>query len=401
MIDILDKTDCTGCGACAGVCGKSCIDLLPDDDGFLYPVIDQARCVSCHLCEKACPVINHPGKVNAEKTFSAYANDSSIRRTSSSGGVFYLLAEHILRNHGVVFGAAFNPDLIVEHTCITEIRDLPKLQMSKYVQSRSHDVYLSVKQYLAEGRSVLFTGTPCQIAGLKGYLKKDYDHLYTQDIICHGVPSPLLWESHKQYIKNSMGITLTNVEFRNKTKGWRNYDINYIDRQKSHLISHDDDDYMKIYFSKICLRPSCYRCAFKGENRASDLTLGDFWGVEKVMPEMDDNKGTSIVFCNTEKGMDLFSEISDKLTCKEVSYEEAVASNPMALKSVSESFRKDRFYRILKKRSYQKTVHRFLKQQARMKKSVALKNDYIIVKNEKGALYAVLWKIVHRHKYLA
>lgn len=393
MISISDKFKCTGCGACANICKNDSIFMTPDNEGFLYPSVNHTKCIGCGLCEKVCPVINQVDGVMFQKAYAAYANDFSVRRQSSSGGVFSILAKHIIHDNGVVFGAAFNADLQVEHICVNNIGGLAKLRMSKYVQSRIGNTFELAKEFLITGKKVLFTGTPCQVSGLKMYLGKEYDNLFTQDIICFGVPSPLLWNTHKRFVDSKYDINIKSVDYRNKKDGWKNYSVKYYGEKKDKECKYADDLYLRTYFRRICLRPSCYDCQFKKSNRSSDITLGDFWGIENIMPEMDDGMGTSLVVCNTNKGLDFFSSVLFDLSCQEVDYNRAIEWNPMAsLSAKKEYYRKD-FYNYLLKHSYLKTLNHFNENRQEFV------NDYEEAKDKKGLFYALFWLIKNYHKY--
>lgn len=315
MIQFQHKKDCCGCGACAQVCPKHCITLTEDAEGFLYPNVDTSVCVRCGLCDSVCPIL-------AEKlpegpvlqTYAAYARDEVICLASSSGGIFTLLAQQILNQGGVVFGAAFDDDFSVHHIMIEDPQDLPLLRGSKYVQSRIEDTYIQAKTLLEAGRTVLFSGVGCQIAGLKAYLNKPYPQLYTVDVLCHGVPSPKLWRSYLQTRQSACGSPVSGASFRDKTDGWKEFSmvIRFQDGQ-TYKSPRGTDDYLQFFQEDICLRPSCHDCRFKTLPHPSDLTLGDAWGIESRMPQMHHGKGTSLVLVNTEKGQQLFDATSSDM----------------------------------------------------------------------------------------
>lgn len=205
MITIIDKSQCCGCTACASACPKHCIVLKEDEQGFLYPRVDESKCIDCHLCEKVCPVLKPFEKQNPQEVFAIINPDEEIRLASSSGGVFTALAKQILHAGGIVFGAAFDDNWQVHHISVTKVEDLALLRSSKYVQSRIEKTYTVVEEYLKKGTQVLFSGTPCQIAGLKHYLRKEYDNLLSVDVVCHGVPSPLVWEKYLETLIRPKG----------------------------------------------------------------------------------------------------------------------------------------------------------------------------------------------------
>lgn len=334
MIKIKNKSECSGCHACFNICPKQCITMTYDSEGFLYPVVDMSACIDCGLCEKVCHVHAAIQNKAEPKAYACYSLNEEIRAESSSGGMFSLFADNILEKGGAVFGAAFDDNLNVKHICIDSKEQLYKLRGSKYVQSTIGDTYKKAKELLENGKTVLFTGTPCQIQGLRHYLGKDYDNLYTQDIICHGVPSVKLWDKYLKHIKSLHKSDIsTQIQpfFRDKTSGWLNYSVKVrLKDGTAHCQSHKKDPFMQMFLSDKALRPSCYSCAYKGIYRDSDITLADFWGADKQVPDMFDDRGTSLLFVNTQKGAALFSEIMGLCKYKEVSANDAVKRNPAA-----------------------------------------------------------------------
>lgn len=348
MIRITKKSDCSGCHACVGACPKQCIEMTIDNEGFLYPEVDKSVCVDCGLCEKACQAINPIKSKNTPTAYACYNTNDEIRMQSSSGGVFTLLAEMIIDKGGAVFGAAFDDDLNVCHICVESKEALRKLRGSKYLQSIIGNTYKEAKILLDKGRYVLFTGTPCQIDGLLHYLNKEYDKLYTQDIICHGVPSPMVWHRYLEYQKSAFGGEIdreTPPSFRRKDEGWRRYSLSlcFTGSDKEYRQTLDKDLYMKAFLSNICLRPSCYSCHSKTLNRNSDITLADFWSIEKVLPDFSDDKGISLVMVNSKKGALLFDEIRNNLCFKEADINETIKYNSSVYKSVAMPKRRNRF----------------------------------------------------------
>ncbi len=329
MITVTNNAACSGCHACASVCPKRCIIMSPDDEGFLYPRVDSEKCLNCGLCNKACPIItpNAADSTN-KKAYAAQTSNLDVRLKSSSGGIFTELANYIISKGGVVFGAATNKDLSISHKVIDKVEDLELLRGSKYVQSSIGNSYEDAKKILTQGRLVLFTGTPCQISGLLSFLGKKYDNLYTQDIICHGVPSPLAWQSYVKAREAKARSNATAVCFRYKNSGWRSFSLQMeFENGKSYVSSLYDDPYMKGFLKNLYLRPSCYECAFKGLERSSDITLADFWGIENVAPDIDDNCGTSLVIINTEAGHQILNSISERLILESVDIDVATSFN--------------------------------------------------------------------------
>lgn len=345
MINITDKKNCCGCGACVQSCPVECISMVADEEGFLYPAVDNTKCVNCGLCSRVCPILNRGDKPSGIKVYAAVCNDEEVRRTSSSGGVFSLLAERVLSEGGTVFGAAFDENFGVHHVMIERSEDLPLVKGSKYLQSRIEHTYKQAEDVLKTGRCVLFSGTGCQIAGLKSYLKREYNNLYTVDVFCHGVPSPDVWRKYLADKKETYQSEINSVNFRYKVPSWRGYSVrvNFQNGEES-CVGHGDDEYIKLFLSEICLRPSCYDCKFRESRSGADLTIGDAWGVEQWMPHMDDNKGTSVVVVNTEKGQRLWEAIQGGLRSEEGNRNEILSNNPVYMGSVKPHPNRERFF---------------------------------------------------------
>ncbi len=362
MLKVIDKSLCNGCSACQQVCPKNCITLNSDKDGFLYPVIDNEKCINCNLCKKTCPVLN---KVNSNKEVNAFAvinkNDSE-REDSSSGGIFSLIAKFVLSKNGVVFGASFDENLVVKHLYIEKEEDLYKLRKSKYVQSELGDTFFKVKSFLEQGKLVLFTGTPCQVGGLQSFLKKPYDNLITQDIICHGVPSPKVLEEYKKYLENNEGSKIVKIDFRNKENSWENYNIKIVfENGKTLKESHKNNLYMQAFIKNLSLRQSCYNCAFKNKLKDSDITLADFWGVEKVNKNFNDDKGVSLVVINSKKGEEIFNKIKENIIYEQTNLEKAIIFNTSMIKSVKKPKKRDYFLKKVNANNFDKVYYKATK----------------------------------------
>jgi coenzyme F420-reducing hydrogenase beta subunit len=323
--------------------------MREDNGGFPYPKIDIHVCINCGLCEKVCPVINQANKQKPLSVYAAKNKNEAIRKHSSSGGIFSLLAEYVLSQNGIVFGARFNDKWEVIHDYTETIEGLATFRGSKYVQSNINDNFIKAEQFLQSGRIVLFSGTPCQIAGLRLFLQKEYENLLTVDFVCHGVPSPKVWRMYLQELINSKNFQketktisdnfsidkITNIEFRDKSFGWKNYrfriDIGKSEKTISYLEASGENIFMQGFLKDLYLRPACYECPSKCFKSGSDITIGDFWGVEHVLPDFDDDKGISLVMINTNKALKCYQNI--EINSIETSYENALSNNPAMEKS--------------------------------------------------------------------
>ena len=367
MIDVKDKIKCIGCQACFSICPRKCISMTPDSEGFLYPQIDLCFCIKCGLCERTCPVLNKQNNTDVPPptAYAAINKDDNIRFKSSSGGIFTLLAEEVIRDGGIVFGVAMSEDFkSVIHIAVDNIDTLDKLRGSKYVQSTIGATYNTTEKYLQDGKTVLFTGTPCQIAGLKAYLKTEYTNLVTQDIICHGVPSPLVWRKYIELCESKAKSKVNSVLFRHKKHGWKNYSvlIEFSNKTEYERIYHTDY-FMQGFLANLYLRPSCYGCIYKGVNRQSDITLGDYWGIENISPNMDDNKGISIIILNTAKAIEMFNKILPYIEYKETDIIKAISYNSSAINSSTKNNKRKYFFRKLDKMPLDKLIHRCTRKQ--------------------------------------
>lgn len=343
MIHITDKKNCCGCSACVQRCPKQCIRLEEDTEGFLYPQVDEETCIKCGLCEKVCPILNQADKLSVLEVLAVKNPDDEERMNSSSGGVFLPLAREVINQGGVVFGAVYDESWEVHHVYAEKIEDVYPMMGSKYLQSKIGNSFKDAERFLKQGREVLFVGSPCQIAGLRTYLRsKQYPNLLAVDFLCHGVPSPGVWrrylaETYGGYDakeqsrlqatagKNSVLLSSLNatspigdIKFRDKREsGWKKY--RFVVRQKSAskadqntVLSSDIhymNPFMQGFLSDIYLRPSCYACKCKNGVNHSDMTIADFWGINQSAPEFDDDKGVGLVLLNTEKGEEYFSRL--------------------------------------------------------------------------------------------
>lgn len=351
MIGIQEKKCCM-CWSCVQACPKQCIDIITNNEGFDYPVINKEKCIQCGMCEKVCPVLNKAYNSNKEissETYVGFIKDEDIRKKSSSGGLFSILAEQVLVGGGVVFGAAFDDKFLVHHVEIDDVNKLEKIRGSKYLQSRVENTFIEAKKILDSGKKVLFSGTACQISGLKAFLHKDYENLFTIDVLCHGTPSPGVWRKYLDGKEKEYGSSIQKVFFRSKKTGWKSYSI-IIEFSNGEVYEKiaTQDEFMKLFLENICLRPSCHECYFK-KSRFSDITLGDCWGVEKIIPAMDDNKGTSIILINTKKGKRFFRESEQNLNVVKAELNKVLPPTADSRKSVLPHAKRKKFFILLNK----------------------------------------------------
>lgn len=341
MIKISDKAKCCGCTACMNICPVQCIVMRRDREGFDYPVANPDLCISCGRCEDVCPMVRTSDPEGPMQTLAARVPE--FMKQSSSGGLFPILAGKVIDEGGSVYGAVMNSDLTVSHADASDMQGVEKMRGSKYVQSELYASFEDVKYELEEGRKVMFTGTPCQIAGLKSYVGEDDPNLLLVDCACHGVPSPGLWEKYVKALSEKYGMQIKNISFRGKERSWRKYDFVISDALRTVSTPHQKDPYMLLFLQDMTLRPSCYQCPFRKGRSGSDLTLADLWNVAEAAPEMDDDKGASLILVNTEKGRRIISG----LAVKEVDHLLALKRNGAFAETIQVPQRRDEFYQGL------------------------------------------------------
>lgn len=362
MIEILKEEDCCGCYSCANICPKDCIEMCSDSEGFMYPKVDTEKCIGCSLCERKCPILSQKKSSNKAYAYVISNKDEDVRMHSSSGGIFTALAKYTIKRSGVVFGAAFDADFhLVRHICVDNADDLKLLRGSKYVQSCIGESYKNAQEFLKKGVLCFFTGTPCQIEGLKSFLGRDWDNLICADIICHGVPSPKVWDKYAEELEKRFSSDIVSVDFRNKITGWKRSSVSIKFGNKSCIESLQSDNYyMSVFKSNIALRPSCYNCKFKNVAHISDLTLGDFWGADKLKPDIDDDRGLSLVVTHSKKGSEILNSIKESFDIFEpIDIDEAVKYNSALIKSETPHKNREKFFRYINKYSVKKLSRRF------------------------------------------
>lgn len=353
LYEIAGKRSCTGCGACVCVCPVSCIQMVENKEGFFYPVIDHTQCIGCKKCYKVCP--NEPeDDEDVVAVLAGYSYNRDIRLTSSSGGVFTHLAEEVLKRNGVVFGVAMQKSQAV--ICAVEnIEEIPKLRGSKYVQSRVGNAYRQVEKYLKEGRLVLFSGTPCQIAGLYRVLKKEYMRLITVDFVCHGISSPQVLEKYLKERGN--GKRISEIVFRDKTEGWNKFSMKI--KWEDHTVSRasmEEDLYLQSFLKNLNLRSSCFSCKFRKIHRRSDITLGDLWGADEVVNGWTEDLGYSLILIQSKKGKELLESIKEKIVAVPVELSQVMLHNASLTTSPWDEYSRDLFFKNLKKYDLQRCI---------------------------------------------
>lgn len=318
-INIENKKDCCGCGACLNACPKGAISMKEDGAGFIFPEVDEALCISCGKCKKVC-VLNEKNVGAAEgepEVYAAVFNNGEVLETSSSGGIFTALANAVLESGGAVFGAAWSEDLTLHHICVEDKKDLEKLRGSKYVQSSTETTFAQAKGILDEGRSVCFCGTPCQISGLKSYLGKEYENLLTLDLVCHGVPSMRMLSDDIKAVSGDKYSSIKDIRFRDKRYGWAVKGAILTDDERIKYNASTSPYYYYFLKGEI-YRESCYNCRYPSENRQGDITLGDYWGIRgeliNKLGDINPDKGISCILVNTENGKKWFETVKPKLS---------------------------------------------------------------------------------------
>ena len=408
MIELCKPEDCTGCMACGNACRHGAIEFVQNEEGFLHPKINVEKCVECKMCVRACPILtpcSPAGTQEDKQVFAAWAKDEEIRMESSSGGVFSVLAKNMLSGGGIVFGAAFDENFKLRHIGIEDEKSLEKLRGSKYVQSEIGDAFVRVERFLKSGRNVLFSGTPCQIAGLRMFLRKSYENLLTIDIVCHGVPSPLVFQSYKTWLELQLGRPLGAYKFRDKRWSWKNFNTKASplggrklqheslfannDRESDNAenlssnFSHtkgkfqhesplkaerdgtllgtwQEDPWMRGFLREYFLREGCHSCRYTNTDRPADITLADYWGYRSRIGFRDDDKGISMVMLNSLKGREAFERIKLGLVFCETPIVEAVRGNPALSRCFAPSPLRAVFWEDFKAGGYAGTLKKYM-----------------------------------------
>lgn len=318
--EIINSDKCYGCGACINSCKTEALKMKKNEKGFSYPELDKNKCVECNKCYNVCPTVHENlkkvfNRPTLQNTYSIRHRDDTVRLKSSSGGLFTALADYILKHDGVICGVVWNEDFSVKHICANTINDKDKMVQSKYIQSEIEYCFREIENYLKMGKKVLFTGTPCQVAGLKLFLKnKNLDNLFLCDVLCGGNVSPGFFQEYVKFIEKNRKDKVSSVCFRTKKLGWKQHHIRIILQNSEYEGARKNEEpFFSLYLKKYIIRDACFKCEFASKQRVSDITMGDFWGIEKKDPKIDDDKGISIAIVNTEKGQKLIDAIKNKI----------------------------------------------------------------------------------------
>lgn len=368
-IEILDKIECCGCSSCVQKCPKNAISMIENEEGFLYPIIDKEKCIDCGLCAKVCPQLKEIKKTveNYPKAYAMYNKNEDELLKSSSGGIFSVIANYVLENNGVVFGAAYDEELNVNHIKINNKKELEKLRSSKYVQSNIKNTYKEAEDELQKNKMVLFSGTPCQIEGLKSYLLKEYENLITCDLVCHGVPSQKLFKTYLKYLSNKFKSKVKSYNFRSKNKyGWGLFTEVITNDNKKHYIKSDFDPYYSNFLNCNTYRESCYNCHYTNYNRVSNLTLADYWGVSSIHPKFYSEKGISLILVNDKKGEKVLNEIVPNIEKIETDLEFASSKNKNLIRPSNRPESRNTIYEGI----YSKETLEFVKENLKVKVSI-------------------------------
>lgn len=355
MNKILENTDlCTGCTACQSSCPVEAIEMVKNAKGFLYPEINQKICIDCARCKNVCPILNQKNKKSLGKTYAGYTKDSLAHKKSSSGGIFAELAKWVLEQNGCVYGAAFDHSMTLRHIRVTSLNDLDSILGSKYVQSDLGHVFADVRADLKDDQLVLFCGTSCQVAGLKSYLGHEYSNLLTADLICHGVPSP---EMFQIYLSQVVSDKVTDYQFRNKDRGLKKQET-LIVGETGELLRQptQENKYYQGFLKNLYIRPSCHSCTFKGLNRVSDFTLGDYWAVREYDPDLANDYGTSCIIVHSPKGEEILSRLQERLKIKPANLKNVTVWNDCYESSVGMNPEEPAFYELIRTVSFEEAV---------------------------------------------
>lgn len=388
-VDITSKEDCCGCTACANTCPKGAITMQTDKEGFLYPYIDKEKCINCGLCKKVCPVLNKLKQNDFSPKAYIFQNlDNDVRDDSTSGGFYTAIGNYVIKQGGIVYGAAFDDEFKIKHIKVDNLKELYRFRKSKYVQSDLTNTFKNVKADLDNEKMVLFSGTPCQVAGLKSYLKKDYDNLILVDLMCHSVPSPLYYQKYKEFILKKMKASkIFEINFRDKSKYGYKYSMMTL-KTNNGVYSQgiDTDPYLRAFFGDYSVRPSCYNCAFKSMKRCSDITIWDCFNIRDIDKSFDDDKGTTRILIQSSKGLSIMKKL-DNIKTKEIDINLAVKNVKEMNNSVTYNNDRTLFFESLNKEGVEKTINKFFpitiktRMNSYIRKVLSITGAYTMVKS--------------------
>ena len=371
QVTLAPKTQCTGCGACKAICPKGAIAFRPDEEGFPSPVVDADQCIGCGMCETACPALNAPEQHPIRAAYAAQLKDPDALKESTSGGIFTALCREIFRRGGVVYGCVWDENYNAVFRAAENEAEMLPMRGSKYVWSWAGDTFPEIKKTLEAGRTVLFTGLPCQVAGLKKFLRKDYDNLYTADFFCGGAPSPYAFSEYLKSITKDVPLKDLDFKLRDKEKHGVGVHITYNTPKGRACQTYVSNPYYFAFFTKVFHRHSCYRCPYRYENRTEDLTFGDYWGVESYHHEFDARAGVSAVLVNTDKGAALLDAVKDQLQLSETTKAHIAAKNNLTLGDARKEFHvpgfRKAFFATLKAKGWKAAERKYLFNKARFK----------------------------------
>ena len=394
MIEIKNKKDCAGCTACTEICPpqKKCIQMKPDEEGFLYPVVDKSRCVECNACNLVCPIQSPiTEEEKPQKAYLVQHCDEKVRLDSSASGAFTAIATVVLQRGGVVFGAAYDENFHVQHTYVEAVNELRRFRNSKYVQSDLGDAFCLVKDFLQKDRLVCFSGTPCQIESLSKFLRKSYEKLILVDVVCHGIPSPLIWSKYLECQKQTFPKP-DNIRFQDKFYGYKYYTMSIIqDGKNVYHAGSQLDSMLRAFFSDTCDRSSCYECPFKKRYRVSDFTIWDCFSVYDFDKKLDDDKGTTRVLCHSQKAASLMQEVMESARCEEVSADKLVAGVKEMFESVPMNSKRNVFLADAAKMSGKELFEKYYPVTNKVKVKTAIRKALLLT-----GIYGTMKKYLNR-----